>query len=244
MKVQKRTRRPLPFANLSFPFDFLPSTTSSNLKTLCLDSLIGVAYEGSHPPMLRYGLPGSTSFLTLAKASAAGTSPARHSPVFRLLQVRSFNKMDSTAASVMPPAEHQTTAQKRQSSPAPTAKRRKIDETQTLSLQGAAKQTTKKEQDAEDSWRARVQEYMEKMGVQEVPNVDMPKSESGLDFSKGLWLAPMVRIGTLPTRLISLEHGADLVWGPEIVDRAIIGTQRIVNGEPQSRISVIRLRNC
>jgi tRNA-dihydrouridine synthase 2 len=39
----------------------------------------------------------------------------------------------------------------------------------------------------------------------------------------------MVRIGTLPTRLLSLEYGASLVWGPEIVDKAIIGCTRQVN---------------
>ncbi|PKI84298.1 tRNA-dihydrouridine(20) synthase [NAD(P)(+)] [Malassezia vespertilionis] len=49
------------------------------------------------------------------------------------------------------------------------------------------------------------------------------------DFRHGLFLAPMVRIGTLPSRLLALEYGADLVWGPEIVDRAIMGTERQVN---------------
>ncbi|KAL8284011.1 hypothetical protein RQP46_005124 [Phenoliferia psychrophenolica] len=39
----------------------------------------------------------------------------------------------------------------------------------------------------------------------------------------------MVRIGTLPTRLLSLEYGAELVWGPEIVDKAIIGATREVD---------------
>lgn len=38
----------------------------------------------------------------------------------------------------------------------------------------------------------------------------------------------MVRIGTLPTRLLALEYGANLVWGPEIVDKAIIGSVRTV----------------
>lgn len=40
-----------------------------------------------------------------------------------------------------------------------------------------------------------------------------------LPYSDGLHLAPMVRIGTLPTRLVALEFGAELVWGPEIVDK-------------------------
>ncbi|WFD35886.1 tRNA-dihydrouridine(20) synthase [NAD(P)(+)] [Malassezia cuniculi] len=48
------------------------------------------------------------------------------------------------------------------------------------------------------------------------------------DFSRGMFLAPMVRVGSLPTRLLSLQYGADLVWGPEVVDRAIIGTNRVV----------------
>ncbi|WFD27717.1 tRNA-dihydrouridine(20) synthase [NAD(P)(+)] [Malassezia nana] len=48
-------------------------------------------------------------------------------------------------------------------------------------------------------------------------------------FDSGLFLAPMVRIGSLPSRLLALEYGADLVWSPEIVDRAIMGTTRRVN---------------
>jgi tRNA-dihydrouridine synthase 2 len=34
----------------------------------------------------------------------------------------------------------------------------------------------------------------------------------------------------VPTRLLALEYGADLVWGPEIVDKAIIGSTRVVDG--------------
>lgn len=57
----------------------------------------------------------------------------------------------------------------------------------------------------------------------------IPACTSQLQYHNGIFLAPMVRIGTLPTRLLSLEYGADLVWGPEIVDRAIIGAERKVN---------------
>lgn len=51
----------------------------------------------------------------------------------------------------------------------------------------------------------------------------------------GLWrdksiLAPMVRVGTLPLRLLALKHGAGLVYSPEIVDKAIIGSRRVLNG--------------
>ncbi|KAF8536224.1 hypothetical protein BDD12DRAFT_749356 [Trichophaea hybrida] len=43
-------------------------------------------------------------------------------------------------------------------------------------------------------------------------------------------LAPMVRTGELPTRLLSLKYGADAVWvGPEIVDKGIIGCTRVIN---------------
>lgn len=52
-----------------------------------------------------------------------------------------------------------------------------------------------------------------------------------LDYSNKLVLAPMVRTGTLPTRLLSLYYGAGLVWSPEIVDRAIIGAKRVVDRE-------------
>ena len=46
---------------------------------------------------------------------------------------------------------------------------------------------------------------------------------------KELMLAPMVRIGSLPMRLLCLEYGADVVFGPEIVDKSIVGCKRIVN---------------
>jgi tRNA-dihydrouridine synthase 2 len=50
-----------------------------------------------------------------------------------------------------------------------------------------------------------------------------------LDYRNKVVLAPMVRAGELPNRLLALHHGADLVWGPETVDRAILGTQRVLN---------------
>jgi hypothetical protein len=35
----------------------------------------------------------------------------------------------------------------------------------------------------------------------------------------------------VPTRLFALKHGADLVWGPEIVDKAILHADRVVDRE-------------
>ncbi|KAJ3339807.1 tRNA-dihydrouridine(20) synthase [NAD(P)+]-like [Gonapodya sp. JEL0774] len=42
-------------------------------------------------------------------------------------------------------------------------------------------------------------------------------------------LAPMVRVGTLPFRLLALANGADVCYGPEEIDRKIAGWQRVVN---------------
>ncbi|KAI4154433.1 MAG: hypothetical protein LQ340_001686 [Diploschistes diacapsis] len=39
----------------------------------------------------------------------------------------------------------------------------------------------------------------------------------------------MVRSGELPSRLLALKYGADLVWGPETIDKALIGTTRRYN---------------
>lgn len=50
-----------------------------------------------------------------------------------------------------------------------------------------------------------------------------------LDYKGKLALAPMVRISELPTRLLSLRYGADLVWGPEIVDKKLIQCTRSYN---------------
>ena len=42
-------------------------------------------------------------------------------------------------------------------------------------------------------------------------------------------LAPMVRCGTLPLRLLALRYGADTVYSEEIVDKRLIQCQRVVN---------------
>ncbi|PHH52682.1 tRNA-dihydrouridine(20) synthase [NAD(P)+] [Ceratocystis fimbriata CBS 114723] len=63
--------------------------------------------------------------------------------------------------------------------------------------------------------------------VTEVKKVPIPPR--GVDYRGKLVLAPMVRSGELPSRLMALHYGADLVWSPETVDRAMIGTTRLVN---------------
>ncbi|MCJ1232893.1 hypothetical protein MMC14_000847 [Varicellaria rhodocarpa] len=57
----------------------------------------------------------------------------------------------------------------------------------------------------------------------------VPIPKNGVDYRGKIVLAPMVRSGELPSRLLALKYGADLVWGPETVDRAIIGSTRKVN---------------
>ncbi|KAL2165166.1 hypothetical protein VTH06DRAFT_462 [Thermothelomyces fergusii] len=60
-----------------------------------------------------------------------------------------------------------------------------------------------------------------------VPRVPIPPR--GVDYRGKVVLAPMVRSGELPSRLLALHYGADLVWGPETVDHSLIGATRRVN---------------
>ncbi|KAJ6031180.1 Aldolase-type TIM barrel [Penicillium herquei] len=60
-----------------------------------------------------------------------------------------------------------------------------------------------------------------------VPRVPIPAN--GVDYRGTIVLAPMVRSGELPSRLLALKYGADLVWGPETIDRSIIGCLRRIN---------------
>ncbi len=57
--------------------------------------------------------------------------------------------------------------------------------------------------------------------------VSIPRN--GVDYRGKIVLAPMVRSGECPSRLLALKYGADLVWGPETIDKALIGTTRSVN---------------
>ena len=45
-----------------------------------------------------------------------------------------------------------------------------------------------------------------------------------------LLLAPMVRVNTLPFRLLAAECGADVVYSEELVDRSVLKCERSVNG--------------
>lgn len=57
----------------------------------------------------------------------------------------------------------------------------------------------------------------------------VPIPKNGVDYRGKIVLAPMVRSGECPSRLLALKYGADLVWGPETIDKALIGTTRHTN---------------
>ncbi|KAJ4382561.1 tRNA-dihydrouridine synthase 2 [Didymella sp. IMI 355093] len=83
------------------------------------------------------------------------------------------------------------------------------------------------------------------MAAPEPTKVPIPKN--GVDYRGCVVLAPMVRSGELPSRLLALKYGADLVWGPETIDRAIIGTTRRLNPHTNtlewSRLPTSKLKN-
>ncbi|TYH28855.1 hypothetical protein ES288_A02G176700v1 [Gossypium darwinii] len=50
-----------------------------------------------------------------------------------------------------------------------------------------------------------------------------------MEYENKLVLAPMVRVGTLPFRLLAADYGADITYAEEIIDHKIIKCERIVN---------------
>ncbi|PIN16462.1 tRNA-dihydrouridine(20) synthase (NAD(P)(+)) [Handroanthus impetiginosus] len=50
-----------------------------------------------------------------------------------------------------------------------------------------------------------------------------------IDYRNKHVLAPMVRVGTLPFRLLAAEYGADITYGEEIIDHKILKCERRVN---------------
>ncbi|XP_075693600.1 tRNA-dihydrouridine(20) synthase [NAD(P)+]-like isoform X2 [Rhinoderma darwinii] len=50
-----------------------------------------------------------------------------------------------------------------------------------------------------------------------------------LSFCDKIILAPMVRIGTLPMRLLALDYGADIVYCEELVDIKMLQCKRVIN---------------
>lgn len=49
-------------------------------------------------------------------------------------------------------------------------------------------------------------------------------------YENRIILAPMVRIGTLPMRLLALDYGADIVYTEELIDFKLLRSIRQENG--------------
>ncbi|KAK1325501.1 hypothetical protein QJS10_CPA01g02280 [Acorus calamus] len=50
-----------------------------------------------------------------------------------------------------------------------------------------------------------------------------------MDYENKLVLAPMVRVGALPFRMLAAEYGADITYGEEIIDHKMLKCERVVN---------------
>jgi len=51
-----------------------------------------------------------------------------------------------------------------------------------------------------------------------------------MDYSNKIICGPMVRISSLPFRLLALEYGADIVFSEELIDYRFIQCVRVENG--------------
>lgn len=67
------------------------------------------------------------------------------------------------------------------------------------------------------------------------------KSRGSQMYSNKIMLAPMVRIGTLPMRLMALDYGADLVYCEELIDFKFLKSKRKVNGSDTSCFLSLKL---
>lgn len=58
----------------------------------------------------------------------------------------------------------------------------------------------------------------------------MTKTTDNLNYANKIILAPMVRVGTLPMRLLALKYGADIVYTEELIDWKFLKSIRRING--------------
>lgn len=58
----------------------------------------------------------------------------------------------------------------------------------------------------------------------------MESNKQVLCYNDRVILAPMVRINTLPMRLLALDYGADIVYTEELIDHRLIRCFRKING--------------
>lgn len=62
-----------------------------------------------------------------------------------------------------------------------------------------------------------------------------------LSYANKLILAPMLRAGTLPMRLLALEYGADIVYCEELIDWKLLRSVRRENGKYNMHCTLIIL---
>jgi hypothetical protein len=53
----------------------------------------------------------------------------------------------------------------------------------------------------------------------------MAVAAARLQYRNAFVLAPMVRVGTLPMRLLALRYGADIVYSEELIDHKVKAKQ-------------------
>lgn len=59
----------------------------------------------------------------------------------------------------------------------------------------------------------------------------MVSEHVNVTYDNKLILAPMVRVGTLPMRLLALDYGADMVYSEELIDWKFLRSVRRENGK-------------
>lgn len=69
----------------------------------------------------------------------------------------------------------------------------------------------------------------------------MANTRKRLDYRNKVILAPMVRIGTLPMRLLALDYGADIVYTEELIDWKLLRSTRRVNGKQTFKIKNVKI---
>ena len=80
-------------------------------------------------------------------------------------------------------------------------------------------------------------------------NMDKKTTSTKSLYSNKIILGPMVRVGTLPMRLLALRFGANLVYSEEIIDFKLIKSRRYVNNELNTvdfidELGVVVFRTC
>ena len=57
------------------------------------------------------------------------------------------------------------------------------------------------------------------------------KNDNILNSNNSNILAPMVRISSLPFRLLAIKYGCNIVYSPEINDTTLLNSNRIINNK-------------